>query len=208
MVNPLVIPAGKAALTDAVGGVATKIAASDKAAEAIGGAFKSIEETTKMGGFNELRGFSENIKNSGPVMGAWDVFMAKWKAAVISGNVELMTSLLQAFESPAVKEGMESAAITMNSITAGASSLAGLAELIPAGTIEKLGQFSRSLTNMFIPLDFLIITLEKLTSVIEKLLEYKDKLTIDVPFGTHGSTVPTPDDWTEPDPIRPGMQEF
>ena len=100
MVNPLIVKNAAVAAKGAATGAA-KIAASDKAAKAIGGAFKSIEETTKMGGFQDLLGFSENIKNTGPMLALAEIFMGKFTAGTTEAMVNLMISGMDSMSSPA-----------------------------------------------------------------------------------------------------------
>ncbi len=106
MVNPLIIPAGKAAVAakGAAAGAA-KIALSEKAAKGVGSAFKSIEETTKMGGFQNLENFSENLKQMGPVASAFEILGAQWTAGTMESQIGLMSDLLTLFTS----EGGQSA---------------------------------------------------------------------------------------------------
>jgi len=119
--NPLIIAKGASAVGAATKGAAAgaaKIAASDKAAKALGGAFKSIEETTKMGGFQSLENFSQNIKQLGPVASAFEVLGAQFTAGTMESQINLMTSLLDLFMSDhgqnAIKAAAELVSILIN----------------------------------------------------------------------------------------------
>ena len=98
---PFIIKAGASAAKAASGAAAgaAKIAASDKAAKALGGAFKSIEETTKMGGFQSLENWSENNKNSKPVIDSFQVLGALFSAETMGSRTALMESLISLFTS-------------------------------------------------------------------------------------------------------------
>ena len=102
MVNPLIIAKGAQALGAATKGAAAgaaKIAASEKAAKALSGAFKSIEETTKMGGFQALENFSENIKNSKPVAESFQLLGALFSSETMGSRTALMKTLIDLFTS-------------------------------------------------------------------------------------------------------------
>jgi len=126
MVNPLIIAKGAQALGAATKGAAvgaTKIAMTEKAAKATASTFKSIKDTTEMGGFQQLENFASNIKNSGPVMASLEQLGGKFTAGTIDAKVELMERLNDAFESPAGKLTIELLIALFNLMILGSAEL-------------------------------------------------------------------------------------
>ncbi|MCJ7481520.1 MAG: hypothetical protein MUO31_00990 [Thermodesulfovibrionales bacterium] len=123
VINPLIIPAVKGAAGKAAAGAAAKVELTEKAAKATEGAFKSIEETTKMGGFQDLKGFSENIKNLRPVVDSFQVLGGLWQGITAEGKAELMVSLVNLFTSDAFGKVLGKFGDFVNSITTNAATI-------------------------------------------------------------------------------------
>ena len=104
MVNPLIIKnVGEAvAKTDTA-----RVAMDAKAAKSFASATKSIEETTKMGGFQQLENFSSNMGGLDPIMGAMNYLMTQLGSETIASSVGLMVSLIQLINSPVVGSTIE-----------------------------------------------------------------------------------------------------
>ena len=113
MVNPLIVKNAATAAAGAAKG-ATKIAMTEKAAKATAGAFKSIEETTKMGGFQSLESFSSNIAGVDPVVGALNYLMVQLSSQTVSSSVELMVSLISLISSPAIATVIDAAGLLVS----------------------------------------------------------------------------------------------
>ena len=116
MATPFIVAGGKAAAGAAAQQATAKaaqIALTEKAAKATAGAFKSLEETTKMGGFQSLENFSENVKQMQPVTDAWGVLSAIWTGGTAAANTELLISLINLIQS----DGFMSALTTLMEAT-------------------------------------------------------------------------------------------
>ena len=123
--TPFVVSGAAAAVKGAAAGAA-KIAASEKAAKALASAFGSIEQTTKMGGFQALENFSQNIKNSGPVASALEVITTKFVSGTMASQINLMKSLLVLFENENMQQAL---LITLNIVNAMINSSAAIIDL-------------------------------------------------------------------------------
>jgi len=132
MSAPFIVKSAATAAKAASAGAA-KIALTEKAAKATASAFKSMKEMTEMGGFQQLENITENIKNSGPVMGAFQVLQGKITVATIDNLVDLAERLMTLMESEAGLLFMNTFIGLLNII------IGGSAELITA--IDKISNF-------------------------------------------------------------------
>lgn len=126
MVNPLIIAKGAQAVGVATKGAAAgaaKIAMTDKAAKAVGGAFKSIEETTKMGGFQQLENFANSVTSSGPAASAFQMLSAQFTSETMGSRITLMQSLMDLFASDSFQQVLKLTIALVNGIINGSAAI-------------------------------------------------------------------------------------
>jgi len=170
MVNPFIIPAGKAAVAAATKGAATgaaKIAITEKAAKAFAGATKSIESSFETGALQAVENIFTNIKSSGPVLAIMKVITATIQAGTMNGTLELFQTVMNSLQSEGGQTALQGFINFINVIVLGVSDIVAKVQDSPSLTrvINALSHFLSLL--MELSLD----TVEGLITAIDKILE-------------------------------------
>jgi len=215
------------------GGAAGLITAlnSNKTVKSTTNLLKTTQEVNKAQDNGAIDSFNNLLQGiqSGPVQGALKYFFAQLQAETVTSGINLMTALLEAFKSEGGKEGISALGSLINTIIDNSADIVSFVNTVNenTGAITAFFLGIKSMIDSFSsgegPLETFKNLLQKISSAtrdvneplfelstfIENLAESIRKIlsiTVDVPFGTNDSEVPS--DWTEPDPSRPGMQEF
>ena len=132
MVNPFLVKnAAKAAAGAKSAAATTKIAMTEKAAKGFAGATRSMEEVTKLGGFEKMESMFNSISQAGPGAVPMQVLSAQFDSATMESRVDLVISLIGLINSDSFQSGLKAVTDTVNFLADRAKDLVDVATNAP-----------------------------------------------------------------------------